>query len=153
MADKTLWAHVNEQGHLVLPAELASEVGLVPGARLRIEKDTNSIRLHRAIQHLAKVYIEPTNRCNITCRTCMRNTWDEPLGMMSPATFERILAGLRTLTSKPLVMFAGIGEPLFHPRTADMVAQVKALGCAVELTTNGTLLTPKRSRALGSAQK
>ena len=147
--EKTLWAQVDEQGRLVLPAELADQVGLVPGARMRIEQDTNSIRLHRSIQHLAKIYIEPTNRCNITCRTCMRNTWDEPLGMMSAETFDRILDGLRALASKPLVMFAGIGEPLYHPRTVEMIAQVKALGCSVELTTNGTLLTPKRARQAG----
>lgn len=149
--DKTLWAQVDEEGRLVLPPQVADQVGLAPGARLRIERDANSIRLHRSLQHLAKMYIEPTNRCNITCRTCMRNTWDEPLGMMSDETFGRILDGLRALASKPLVMFAGIGEPLFHPRTVEMVAQVHALGCPVELTTNGTLLTPKRARQLVDA--
>ncbi len=148
MADKTQWAEVNREGHLVLPPELASQFGLVPGARLRIEPDTNSLRLHRSLQQLAKIYIEPTNRCNITCRTCMRNTWEEPLGTMSAETFDRLLAGLRGLPAKPRVMFAGIGEPLFHPRTIEMVAQVHALGCSVELTTNGTLLTPERSRQL-----
>jgi MoaA/NifB/PqqE/SkfB family radical SAM enzyme len=148
MADKTQWAEVDREGRLVLPPELASQFGLTPGARLRIEPETNSLRLHRSLHQLAKLYIEPTNRCNITCRTCMRNTWEEPLGTMSSDTFDRLLAGLRTLPSKPSVMFAGIGEPLFHPRTIEMVAQVHALGCSVELTTNGTLLTPERSRQL-----
>lgn len=151
MSDQTLWAKVDEEGHLVLPTEIASQYGLVPGARLRIEQDANSVRLHRSLQHLAKIYLEPTNRCNITCRTCMRNTWDEPMGMMSTVTFDRILSGLQALPTKPLVMFGGIGEPLFHPRTVEMVAQVHALGCAVELTTNGTLLTSDRARRLVDA--
>ncbi len=148
MANKTQWAEVDREGRLVLPPEVALQFGLAPGARLRIEPDTNSLRLHRSLQQLAKLYLEPTNRCNITCRTCMRNTWDEPLGTMTSDTFDRLLAGLRALPSKPRVMFAGIGEPLFHPRTIEMVAQVHALGCSVELTTNGTLLTPERSRQL-----
>src|SRR5574340_321417 len=139
MADKSRWAEVDQQGRLVLPPELVSQYGLTPGARLRIEPDSNSLRLHRSVQHLAKVYIEPTNRCNLTCRTCMRNTWDEPLGTMSAPVFDRIIAGIGSLDVKPSVMFAGIGEPLSHPRLLDMVAQVHTLGCTVELTTNGTM--------------
>jgi len=149
--DKTTWAQVDEEGRLVLPASAISRFGLQPGARLRIEEETNSIRLHQPVTHLAKVYIEPTNRCNITCRTCMRNTWDEPLGMMSPTTFDRILEGLRTISPKPLVMFGGIGEPLFHPQTIEMVAKIKELGSEVELVTNGTLLTSTRSQQLVDA--
>src|SRR5574340_838473 len=100
MADKSRWAEVDQQGRLVLPPELVSQYGLTPGARLRIEPDSNSLRLHRSVQHLAKVYIEPTNRCNLTCRTCMRNTWDEPLGTMSDQVFDRIIAGTDPMSEK-----------------------------------------------------
>ncbi len=148
MSDKTFWAEADELGRLVIPAEMSAQFGVAPGARMRIESDGNSLRLHRPVQHLAKVYLEPTNRCNITCRTCMRNTWDEPLGNMTGETFERILSDLSAFSPKPLVLFGGIGEPLFHPQTIDWVAKVKALGCTVELITNGTLLTAKRSRQL-----
>lgn len=148
---KTTWAEVDEEGRVVLPANVARQLGVKPGARLRIEQDTNNVRIHRAVTQLAKVYVEPTNRCNITCRTCMRNTWDEPLGMMSPKTFERIVASLSALEDKPLVTFAGIGEPLFHPRTPEMVAALHAVGCTVELVTNGMLLTSKRAQALVDA--
>lgn len=149
--EKATWAKVNDQGQLVLPADVVQQLGLVPGATLRIERDTNSVRLHRSIQQLAKVYLEPTNRCNITCRTCMRNTWDEPLGMMSDSTFDRVLQSIRGLDPKPLVHLGGIGEPLFHPRAVEMVADLKTLGCMVELITNGTLLTPQRARLLVGA--
>ena len=44
---------------------------------------------------LAKLYIEPTNQCNMRCRTCIRNVWDEALGKMSDAVFDRIIEGLR----------------------------------------------------------
>jgi MoaA/NifB/PqqE/SkfB family radical SAM enzyme len=100
---------------------------------------------------LAKVYIEPTSRCNLACRTCMRNAWGEPLGDMSEATFAQIIASLRALDPRPTVFLGGIGEPLFHPRIVEMVAQAKAVSAAVELITNGTLLDEDRARALIAA--
>lgn len=144
----TVWAKVDQEGRLVLPPEIASRYGLKPGARLRLNQNANTLRLHRPITHLAKVYIEPTNRCNITCRTCIRNIWDVKLGHMSAATFARILEGLRAITPPPTVFFGGLGEPLAHRRIVEMVARVKALGASVELITNGTLLTEQRSRQL-----
>jgi MoaA/NifB/PqqE/SkfB family radical SAM enzyme len=144
----TVWAEVNEQGHLVLPAEVAARYGLRPGARVRLDTGQNDVRLHRPVSHLAKVYVESTNLCNIACRTCMRNIWDEPLGRMRAATFERILASLAGITPRPTVFFGGLGEPLFHPRTPAMIAQAKAAGAFVELITNGTLLTEKRAHQL-----
>ncbi len=149
--EKTIWATVDEEGRVVLPSDLSIRFGLKPGARLRIEADTNTLRLHQPTSHLAKIYLEPTNRCNIQCRTCMRNTWDEPMGMMGPDTFDHILAGLSTLSFKPLIMVSGIGEPLAHPSTIEMVTRLKQAGCRVEMTTNGTLLTPERSRRLVAA--
>ena len=147
-SNRTIWAEVDEHGRLVMPAEVAARYGLTPGARMRIEETGNNMRLHRASTHLAKVYIEPTNRCNITCRTCMRNIWDEKLGKMSEETFARILDGLQGISPKPLVFFGGLGEPLFHPKTIEMVERVKALGAPVELITNGILLNTERSRRL-----
>jgi MoaA/NifB/PqqE/SkfB family radical SAM enzyme len=32
------------------------------------------------MDELNKVYVEPTNRCNLICVTCIRNSWDEPFG-------------------------------------------------------------------------
>lgn len=144
----TVWAEVDQEGRLVLPPEVASRYGLKPGARVRLDQNANTLRLHRPITHLAKVYIEPTNRCNITCRTCIRNIWDVKLGHMSAATFARILEGLRAITPPPTVFFGGLGEPLAHRRIVEMVARVKALSASVELITNGTLLTEQRARQL-----
>ncbi|MBI5033812.1 MAG: hypothetical protein HZB51_25110 [Chloroflexi bacterium] len=56
-SSQALWAQVNEQGHLVLPPEMVGQYGLKPGARLRLESETNSVRLHRPAPNLAKVYI------------------------------------------------------------------------------------------------
>jgi MoaA/NifB/PqqE/SkfB family radical SAM enzyme len=85
----------------------------------------------------AKVYIEPTSHCNLACRTCIRNVWDEPMGQMSSATFNRVLDGLR---SGQTVFFGGYGEPLSHPHIIEMVRQVHDRGVMTELITNATLL-------------
>ncbi len=145
---ETVWAEVDENGRLIIPPELAEQFGVVPGTRMRVEMEENSFRLHRPITHLAKLYIEPTNHCNIDCVTCMRNMWDVPMGMMSEATFEQIAAGVEALERPLAVTFMGIGEPLANPRTPQMIKRLKELGCTVEMVTNGTLLNEKRSRRL-----
>lgn len=142
------WADVDEQGRLVLPVEAAERYGIQPGARLRIEAGGNHLRLHRPVTHLAKLYIEPTDRCNLNCSMCIRSGWEEPLGRMTQTTFERVYANLASLSPLPTVFFGGLGEPLFHPHTVDWISRVKSLGARVELITNGTILTEKLSRRL-----
>ena len=144
----TQWAQVDQEGRLIISREIAERYGLHPGARLRIETEPNVIRLHRPVTHLAKVYIEPTNLCNLDCRTCMRNIWDEQSGQMSEELYDRILENIHQFSPLPSIFFSGIGEPLFHKRTVDWVAKAKAMGIKVELITNGTLLNAKRSRQL-----
>ena len=146
------WAEVDEQGRLILPPTIAEQFGLKPGAQVRLEPMQNGLRLHRPVTHLAKVYVEPTIACNLDCVTCFRNGWNETLGRMSDETFAAILNGLRELEPRPTVFFGGIGEPLFHKRTVEWVAQAKALGARVELITNGTLLTEQKVRDLIAAQ-
>jgi MoaA/NifB/PqqE/SkfB family radical SAM enzyme len=133
-------ADIDEQGYLRLPPELARQYGLKPGAKIRIHDGMGGLHLRRPVTHLAKVYIEPTDRCNLECVTCIRKSWDEPLGEMSPAVFEQIIEGLRLFSPPPSVLFGGLGEPLSHPDIVEMVRQTKALGSSVELITNGTLL-------------
>ena len=145
---KAEWARVNAAGHIVLPPEVAAQLGLMPGAEVRLEATQNGLCLHRPVTHLAKVYIEPTIDCNLDCVTCFRNGWDEPTGRMTDETFAAILAGLRELNPLPTVYFGGIGEPTFHKRTIEWIAQAKALGARVEMITNGTLLTEKRARQI-----
>ena len=144
----TAWAEVDEQGRLILPPDVMESYGLQPGAKVRLDEGRNFVRMHRSVTHLTKVYIEPTVACNLDCITCFRNAWDQPIGRMSEETFQAILAGLRELDPIPDVYFGGIGEPLFHPKTIDWIAEVKALGVKVELITNGTILTEKKSQRL-----
>jgi MoaA/NifB/PqqE/SkfB family radical SAM enzyme len=144
----TAWAEVDEQGRLILPTEVIKKFRLEPGAKVRLDEGQNYVRMHRPVTHLTKVYIEPTVACNLDCITCFRNAWEQPIGRMTDESFEAILAGLQELDPIPSVYFGGIGEPLFHPKTIDWIARVKLLGVNVELITNGTTLTEKKSKQL-----
>jgi MoaA/NifB/PqqE/SkfB family radical SAM enzyme len=141
-------ATVDEAGRLIVPPELATRLGIIPGAQVWLDEEAYGGFLHRPVTQLAKVYIEPTSRCNLTCRTCIRNNWDEQQGDMSESVFERVIAGLRALPAPPKVTFGGFGEPLTHPRIAEMVRLAKSVANPVELITNGILLTQELSRRL-----
>ncbi len=99
----------------------------------------------------AKIYVEVTNACNLACRTCIRNVWQEDTGFMAMEIFERILQGLRGCAQPCTLSFGGFGEPLFHPRIHEMVASAKQQGANVELVTNGTLLNEEKTGDLIAA--
>jgi MoaA/NifB/PqqE/SkfB family radical SAM enzyme len=139
---------IDDQGRGILPPEMVSRYGLRSGTKIYLEKGGNGVGLRIRRDEVAKIYIEPTNRCNLECRTCMRNIWDEPLGQMESSTYSRILEGIRDLFPAPKIFFGGIGEPLAHPSIAEMVARAKETGATVELITNGTLLTRDLSHRL-----
>jgi len=139
---------VDENGRIILPAALARQCGLNPGTKARIGTNASGLYVRHPPTHLARIYIEPTNRCNLNCVTCMRNCWDEPLGEMRSSTFARIVENLRVFSPAPDVFLGGLGEPLGHPAIVEMVRELKALGSFVELITNGTLLNKPLSERL-----
>jgi len=141
-------ADVDESGQLRLLAAIAEKYGLKPGTTVRIEENANGLHLRRPVTQLARVYIEPTNRCNLDCITCIRNSWYEPLGEMSSTVFSRIVEDLKLLPGPPSVFLGGLGEPLSHPHLVDMVKELKSIGSFVELITNGTLLSKDLSKRL-----
>ena len=149
--NKEYWLEVDEQGRLVLPPQALELYGIRSGSQIRMQESQNGLSLQRPTTHLAKVYVEPTSRCNLTCRTCIRNAWKEQQGDMSVATWERIIDSLKELPTRPDVFFGGFGEPLLLPDIAARVAQAKTVAGKVELITNGILLTEERSRELIAA--
>ncbi len=139
---------IEHNGQVNLPANLACRYGLTAGASLLAEETERGILLHRSVNVLERVYLEPTNACNLTCRTCMRNIWAEAPGWMSAETFGHVCAGLTEWEPRPTVFFGGFGEPLAHPGLVEMVAQARGLGAPVELITNGILLDRPLAKGL-----
>ena len=128
------------RGRLDLPPGLMKKLGASPGAHLEVRARDGRFEIKPNIHSLSRLYIEPTSRCNLACRTCIRNTWKEPMGDMSMALFGRLVSQLKEFRHLESVMFAGFGEPTAHPDILRMIRAVKALGLRVEITTNGTRL-------------
>ena len=139
------WGEVDDEGRLIFPPEMVAYLGLRPGNKFRIDHENNRIQLHRPVTHLTKIYVEPTDQCNLACRTCIRNSWNEKLGRMSEQTFSSILNSIGHLDPLPTLFFGGLGEPLFHKQTMAWISRAKELGTRVELITNGTMSASERS--------
>ena len=138
---KIQYARVNEYKEITLPSHIARALGISPGDEIRVEADGSGLHLHPSIHTIKRVYVEATNKCNLTCSTCMRNVWDAKYGHMSDETFERILSGLEAMPDKPEIFLGGYGEPLSHPHILKMIGRAKERGHRVSLITNGILLT------------
>jgi MoaA/NifB/PqqE/SkfB family radical SAM enzyme len=132
---------VDAEGRIILPPEVKARLGLVSEAEIMFTETPNGVTLRRPSGHLAKVYIKPTSRCNLSCRMCIRNSWEEKQGEMCEVTFRCLMESLENLQDKPVISFGGFGEPLFHPRIHDMVMQATAVASRVELITNGLLFS------------
>jgi MoaA/NifB/PqqE/SkfB family radical SAM enzyme len=138
--EKTSYDLRIENGTLIVPVELEKKLGLTPGASLAIVLNGGRVEVLPNIHSLNRLYVEPTSRCNLSCRTCIRKTWEEPMGDMEMGVFERIISRLPRFPHLESVMFGGFGEPTAHPRILEMIRAVKALGLRAEMTTNATLL-------------
>ena len=130
---------------------MVARCNLKPGTSVHIDEVTNGLYLRQPVTRLAKVYVEPTNQCNLACRTCSRNTWDEPMSHLADATFGVVIQGLRAFSAPPTAFLGAFGEPVSHPHIVGMVAQAKSFGARVEIITNGTMLTDVLSQRLIAA--
>jgi MoaA/NifB/PqqE/SkfB family radical SAM enzyme len=139
---------VGSDGSLTLPPEVARAYGLVPGAKARLDVQENGFVVRRTPSHLARLYVELTNGCNIDCRTCMRNIWDLQTGFLSDELFEKIRSEIAGMEDRPVVFFGGFGEPMHHPKALEYIRRIRETGAEVDLITNGTLLTPERIEEL-----
>ncbi|MDA3809272.1 MAG: SPASM domain-containing protein [Spirochaetaceae bacterium] len=142
------YAKVDEQGRILLPPDIIKKFGLHPGCELAFEEGRDRLLINSPVSRLARIYVEPTSHCNLECKTCIRNAWDEPMGNMSPGTYGKILKALEKSDPIPEIFFGGFGEPLTHPRILDMIGDAKKRGAHVELISNGILLNSTMSESI-----
>ncbi len=142
---------VTNGGNLVLTTEMLHEIGAAAGDELTVRFTDQGLMLRRKDPPLTRVYVEPTNACNLSCRTCIRHSWQDETGFMAMGTYSRLIEGLRTVETVESVSFWGFGEPLMHPRIVAMVALAKELGVKTQMITNALLLDAHMSEQLVSA--
>jgi MoaA/NifB/PqqE/SkfB family radical SAM enzyme len=89
-----------------------------------------------------------TRRCNLACGYC--NEFDQVSRPVPYDTLVRRMDHLIDVLGVTIMDFLG-GEPLLHPRIADLVAHAKRKGCWTNIITNGLLLGDRMIVGLNEA--
>lgn len=132
--------HISEDGSVKLPQVKSQEALFV--------RTGNGYKLIPIAGDVKKLYIEPTTKCNYSCITCIRNSWEEAYEHMEWGTFEKVLQSIKELPQLEGVFIGGFGEPMMHPRIFDMITAFKKLGLKVEMITNGSYLNEENINKL-----
>ena len=98
------------------------------------------------MKRFRKVYVEISNRCNLTCSFCP-GTKRQSRGM-TEEEFAFLLPRLQEWTD--YLYFHVMGEPLCHPKLERFLEMAGEAGFKVILTTNGTLLPRQQEMLLRS---
>ena len=85
---------------------------------------------------LKRVYLEITNVCNLACSFCPGTKRTKHFLTVEEFSF----LAQRLVGHTEYLYLHVMGEPLLHPRLADILRVASALNFKICLTTNGTLL-------------
>jgi len=85
-----------------------------------------------------KLYLELTDKCNLNCKMCYRESWSQVFGDMKDDTLNKLANELKTQDEIKEIVIGGIGEPTFAKNF--IVALELLKDYKITLTTNGTLI-------------
>jgi len=106
------------------------------------------------------VFVDPASICNFQCQFCANGDRDliaktgRTQGVMNIDLFKKLVDELAALPIKTKVLrLYKEGEPLMNPKLPEMISYAKQSGTfeSIDFTSNGSLLTPEKSRALVEA--
>jgi tungsten cofactor oxidoreducase radical SAM maturase len=138
----------DNQNKIEIPQDFLQRRHLPEYVDYWLDEHDGDIILHSRLLDAQKLYIEATTGCNLQCKTCIRNVWNDPIASMKKETFQSILNGMDALPNLKRVIFTSFGEPLTHPNIIEMIAAVRERKVEVTLGTNGLLLKPDIAREL-----
>jgi len=95
-----------------------------------------------------RMYLESTNVCNLRCIMCPngRGEMARPRGFLDWDLFRRVVDEMAPHVSATTLHIWG--EPLMHPRIAEMIAYCRQSGLRTEISTNAVLLDKSNSQAI-----
>jgi radical SAM protein with 4Fe4S-binding SPASM domain len=123
---------------------------------MKVDADSHKLIYHpeRVARWLATgdcppIYVEIglTNRCNHHCIFCALDWLEKKPEFIDADLMKRCLTDMHESGVKS-VMFAGEGEPLLHPKAAEIIEHAHKTGLDVALATNGVLFTPDRAERI-----
>jgi len=109
----------------------------------------DQVQVHKGVPLWSWLELSITELCNRKCVFCPRVDdafYPNQNLHMSWQLAASMADELKDLDYKGGILFCGYGEPLLHPKLADMVAEF--VNFRVEIVTNGDRLTPDRIREL-----
>jgi putative metalloenzyme radical SAM/SPASM domain maturase len=97
-----------------------------------------------------KIYIEPTTRCNLRCRMCVKYSPGSRIEEqdLDPTLFAKVLPALPFAGR---LIINGIGEPLLHPKLEALISLARTHlppHGSIGLQSNGVLIDRKRAETL-----
>ncbi|GEN56565.1 radical SAM protein [Halolactibacillus alkaliphilus] len=96
------------------------------------------------MKRFKKFYLEITSVCNLACTFCPETL--RPKAFISINQFKERLKEIKPYTD--YLNFHVKGEPLLHPKLAELLSISHMNGFKVNITTNGTLISKKKSQLL-----
>src|SRR5258707_406743 len=90
--------------------------------------------------------VETTDKCNLYCPMCPRETHKQPKEDMTDQIFERLVDGARHTGEH--MMLIGLGEPFMDRKIFDRIEYCERHGVSTLLSTNGTFLDEKMAARL-----
>lgn len=98
--------------------------------------------------HIKQVYIELSTHCNLSCRSCVRNSIvDFKKIHFPPALMQKLVPMLKKLQLDRIVLL-GFGEALCNPDIKSLLKSLRALKTKIVLVTNAAFLSEEMSRYL-----
>jgi radical SAM protein with 4Fe4S-binding SPASM domain len=96
------------------------------------------------------LYLEVTNECNLTCKTCpLTYGRVEPPALL---TLDKVRFLVSQFPSATRMVLHGIGEPLLNQKLPQIIGYLKAEGKYVLFNSNATLLNARWQQALIDSQ-
>jgi len=92
------------------------------------------------------VQVHPTRRCNLTCVHCYSDSGPKAADELPLPVLEDLVADAAGLGYEVLAVSGG--EPFMYPHLPGFLRQAKAAGLTCLLTSNGTLVSPRRLEPL-----
>lgn len=84
---------------------------------------------------MKKIYVEITNKCNLSCDFCIKNDRFEEF--ISVSKFKILMDKLKPFTN--YLYFHILGEPLLHPKINELI-DIASKSFNINITTNGYLI-------------
>jgi radical SAM protein with 4Fe4S-binding SPASM domain len=93
------------------------------------------------------IYLNITNKCNLTCPYCYANAGQNDKNELTTEEIFKVLNSARNLSENVKINVSG-GEPLLRPDIWDIAKECKRLAFSVTLLTNGTLVTKQVAKKI-----